>query len=446
MAIAVKQNLVSSSKYSIKCPYPMEAEYITFHETANDATAEGEVKYMISNNNQVSYHFAVDEDTVVQGIPVNRNAWHCGDGGSGKGNRKSIGVEVCYSKSGGAKYNKAKALAIKFVAQLLHERGWGIDRVKPHQHWSGKYCPHRTLAETGFKSVLDAIQKELNALKGTSNVVVSKPAPSAPKGYVDMGDKGAQVTEVQNMLNKAGYNVGKADGIFGKNTESGVKAFQKDHGLAVDGIVGNSTMQVLDALCDHIDAKAKADAEAKQAKDAKAKADVEAKQAEQAKAKATATKKALDEAMKKAKAEVAQIAKDSNVYGYVTVLAENLNIREKPDFNSKIVKVAKKGAKYKAYNQKNGLYGLGGANYCSSNPKYVRFEKNPHYGAKPKLLEVTTATLYTYKTANWNDKGVTVKKGEVFTVVKELTVKGSKMYQLKSGLYITANPSYVKVQ
>ena len=43
----------------------------------------------------------------VQGIPLERNAWHCGDGG-GNGNRKSIGVEICYSLSGGDRYYKAE--------------------------------------------------------------------------------------------------------------------------------------------------------------------------------------------------------------------------------------------------------------------------------------------------------------------------------------------------
>lgn len=37
----------------------------------------------------------------------------------------------------------------------------------------------------------------------------------------------------------------------------------------------------------------------------------------------------------------------------------------------------------------------------------------------------------------------TVKKGEVFTVVGRIKVNGAYMYKLKSGLYITASPTYV---
>ncbi len=115
---------------------------------------------MIGNNNEVSYHFAVDDEEVVQGIPTNRNAWHTGDGsGVNSGNRTSIGVEVCYSKSGGERYRKAEALAIKFIAQLLKERDWGVDRVKKHQDWSGKYCPHRVLDEGRWNAVKAAIAR-----------------------------------------------------------------------------------------------------------------------------------------------------------------------------------------------------------------------------------------------------------------------------------------------
>ncbi len=130
MTIAVRKNLVSEYKYKLKCPNAMTAEYITIHNTANDAPAANEISYMKNNTSLTSFHFAVDDKEVIQGLPLNRNAWHTGDGTNGPGNRKSIGVEICYSKSGGAKYKAAEALAIKFVAQLLKERGWGVDRVR----------------------------------------------------------------------------------------------------------------------------------------------------------------------------------------------------------------------------------------------------------------------------------------------------------------------------
>jgi len=164
----------------------MNAEFITYHNTANDASADSEIRYMNNNNNSVSYHFAIDDKEVVQGVPVNRNAWHCGDG-NGKGNRKSIGVEVCYSKSGGDRYHKAEKLANIFVAQLLHKRGWSTDRVKPHQHWSGKFCPHRILSENRWNATLQDIQQELNKLNSvkTSSKPTQTSKPVTNLGLVD---------------------------------------------------------------------------------------------------------------------------------------------------------------------------------------------------------------------------------------------------------------------
>ena len=60
------------------------------------------------------------------------------------------------------------------------------------------------------------------------------------KGY-----KGADVKQLQETLNGLGYNCGKVDGDFGKNTEKGVKKFQKARGLYADGIVGKNTAHEL---------------------------------------------------------------------------------------------------------------------------------------------------------------------------------------------------------
>lgn len=169
----VIKNLVSQSKYSIKCPYSMTPEFIVVHNTANDASAQNEVKYMISNNNQVSFHFAVDDKEVVQGLPLDRNAWACGDGANGKGNRKGIQIEICYSKSGGVRFENAEKNAAKFIAQLLKERGWGVDKVKKHQDFRNKYCPHRTL-DKGWASFVNMVKDYLNELNKPTQVNQTK--------------------------------------------------------------------------------------------------------------------------------------------------------------------------------------------------------------------------------------------------------------------------------
>ena len=151
--------IMPQSKYSIKCPYEMKPEYITIHNTANDVSAMSEISYMIGNNNKTSFHVAVDNERVVTSIPFNRNAWHAGDG-RGNGNMKSIGIEICYSKSGRERFEESEKLCAEYVAYLLKQYGWGIERVKKHQDWSNKYCPHRTL-DLGWERFLNMVQAYL---------------------------------------------------------------------------------------------------------------------------------------------------------------------------------------------------------------------------------------------------------------------------------------------
>lgn len=281
----VIQMLVSKEKYNIKCPYTMIPEFIVVHNTANDASARDEVAYMCKNNNQVSFHYAIDDKEIVQGIPEDRNAWHAGDGGNGPGNRKGIAIEICYSKSGGKRFEEAEKLTAKFIAYKLKEKGWGIDKVKKHQDFSGKYCPHRTL-DMGWQRFLNMVQAELDALKKEENVMFRvqvgafKVRANADKlanelrkkGYdaivvadksdnlnkevfqleykraIVRGVKGEHVKELQKALKLLGYYKDAIDGSAGPNTVAAIKAFQKANGLTVDGSAGPATYAKLNEV------------------------------------------------------------------------------------------------------------------------------------------------------------------------------------------------------
>ncbi len=59
------------------------------------------------------------------------------------------------------------------------------------------------------------------------------------------------VKRIQRDLYSIGYTqVGTADGYFGKNTETAIKAFQADNGLTVDGIFGKNSKKKLWDLVD----------------------------------------------------------------------------------------------------------------------------------------------------------------------------------------------------
>ena len=203
--VPIKQMLVSADKYSVKCPYSMTPEGITIHNTANNASAENEIKYMIGNNKQVSYHYAVDDKEIIQGILENRNAWHAGDG-NGNGNRKTIGVEICYSTGDKAKFEKAQENAAEFVAYKLKEYGWDTDKVYTHKHWSGKHCPHRTLDEYGWEYFIDLVKKYMG--KQTSPTVASE-MYRIRKSWNDASSQIGAYTILENAIRacKDGYYV-----------------------------------------------------------------------------------------------------------------------------------------------------------------------------------------------------------------------------------------------
>ena len=63
---------------------------------------------------------------------------------------------------------------------------------------------------------------------------------------LSQGARGEEVRRLQQALLDAGYKqVKKADGIYGQWTYDAVRAFQKDRGLAVDGIAGRNTQNAL---------------------------------------------------------------------------------------------------------------------------------------------------------------------------------------------------------
>ena len=62
---------------------------------------------------------------------------------------------------------------------------------------------------------------------------------------LSLGSRGTYVQFLQSILKKIGYYVGEIDGVFGPNTRDFVYKFQKEYGLAVDGVVGKSTWNKL---------------------------------------------------------------------------------------------------------------------------------------------------------------------------------------------------------
>lgn len=110
---------------------------ITIHSTGNlSSTPQGERNWLnnATNKRYAAWHYVVGEGLVIQAIPDNETAWHCG---TSEGNNHSIGIEIVESG------DRCKVLmtAAEFTADLMRSYGFGIDKLKRHYDWTKKDCP-----------------------------------------------------------------------------------------------------------------------------------------------------------------------------------------------------------------------------------------------------------------------------------------------------------------
>ena len=203
----------------------MNPLYVTVHNTGNTASARNEAAYHNNNNAQVSYHVAIDDKEAVQLIPFNRTAWHAGDG-MRNGNMRSIGIEICYSMDNeysgpkSARYKAAEENAALYIAYVLKQYGWGMDRLKRHYDWSGKDCPHKMHATNSYQAFRNRVQAHLNALNSNVSKPAKKPVAKPKPANKPTSSKKSTATIVNeviagkwgtgnarfNALRKAGYN------------------------------------------------------------------------------------------------------------------------------------------------------------------------------------------------------------------------------------------------
>ena len=57
--------------------------------------------------------------------------------------------------------------------------------------------------------------------------------------------RGEDIKRLQQLIKAAGFSPGSIDGVYGKNTKSAVKLFQKANALKADGIAGRNTVAML---------------------------------------------------------------------------------------------------------------------------------------------------------------------------------------------------------
>ena len=242
-------DIVKKGNFEIRPEYSMKPIEIAIHNTGNNGRGANAKAHNIYIHNMAnltpkdtryaSWHLSVDDKYIYQHIPFNESAWHTGDGsGLKSGNRNAIGIEICENPD--MDYAKAEENAVALSAYLMDIFNIGINKVKPHQAYSGKYCPRVILKRDGSFS---KFSNRINKANGVTPIIKESVSMS-----LKIGDRSPDVKTLQENLNKLGHNAGTTDGIFGPATDKALKSFQRATGITVDGIAGPQTFAKITAL------------------------------------------------------------------------------------------------------------------------------------------------------------------------------------------------------
>jgi chitosanase len=180
---------------------------------------------------------------------------------------EALGVAVVYDSHihGSWARMRDRTVAAHGSVATEGEREWVRQYVGERRDWLGNHF-NRLLRRTVYRmdSFITLIADDAWSLPLPLNVrgvrideaSISDGPPlrvSADESFARMlrlkspAMRGDDVLELQQLLTVAGFET-KPDGVFGPKTESRVKAFQKDHGLLGDGIVGPATRSALGGI------------------------------------------------------------------------------------------------------------------------------------------------------------------------------------------------------
>lgn len=237
-----------------------EVAYVVMHYTGNEEdTARANANYFSGGDRNASAHYFVDENSIYQSVPACDRAWAVGSNNPVHPhcrNTNSISIEMCCS--GGYEVSAAtKANAAALCAALC--KYLGITDVDTYvlRHWdvTGKSCP-RQMAGNG-NAEWDAFKAGVKALLGDdtpaeapaeSNTDENEEVIEMELRMLKRGMEGNDVRAAMLLMKDKGYypdEIWSGDKLFGPKMEAGLRKMQADHGLGVDGILGNASWNFL---------------------------------------------------------------------------------------------------------------------------------------------------------------------------------------------------------
>lgn len=251
-------DIVPKGNPEIRPAYPMKPTFVTIHNTGNSGRGANAKAHNVYIHNQAvlpvaktgyaSWHFSVDDKYIYQHLPLDETAWHTGDGAGAKsGNMTSIGIEICENVDM-ENYAQAEENAIALTVYLLKQLKLPATNVKPHQAWSGKYCPRVILKRDGnFTKFHNRIKSAYN---GKVPVPVLKPVPTpTPKPVPPKGDvMNMKMIDVEGIN---ASNVKQLETVYREAFEAGLLTDKRWEERAKKGIITVGEVAFLATILDH---------------------------------------------------------------------------------------------------------------------------------------------------------------------------------------------------
>lgn len=135
---------------------------ITVHNTNSIYSAAMLYSEMQESKSTAGCHYLVDEDEVIQVLPLTQNAWHTGKGYD-FGNLYTIAIEICRSQMDWSIYKKAQDRAIGLMLEIMRLYDLDLSNIYFHSDFNPRTtCPHRIKEVYGTKA--EWIRKELEPI------------------------------------------------------------------------------------------------------------------------------------------------------------------------------------------------------------------------------------------------------------------------------------------
>jgi N-acetylmuramoyl-L-alanine amidase/Putative peptidoglycan binding domain len=227
-------------------------------------TAEGCARWFQNPTAEVSAHYCVDNNSVVQCVHDKDIAWHARGG-----NHNSLGIEHAgTAKQTGRQWNDEYSQAMlersaTLTAELCKKHKVPPVWLFPADLRAGKrgITSHKNVSAAfkkgnhwdpgeGFR-----VERYITMVRKEMGVKVKPDTPPEKiEGFPRLqddppilraGSSGWQVKRLQTLLNEAGFDAGEEDGKFGPNTERAVKELQRASDLDPDGIAGPLTWRAV---------------------------------------------------------------------------------------------------------------------------------------------------------------------------------------------------------